>query len=199
MMITSGQKSLSTIGFLTITREAAQGLFGGYLVLNTVGRPLEFHCTAPVRPSRAQEILYGPTLDPFLCGECIGPTLLEKSKTRATVVLTDIQPAMVARHLVDVPMVLVAELDATDPADSKSHARNWSLYPPPRPEPAGDPLRSFEKGPYQLAVDGQHPEDEAALMRCWDQFADRIDLMEPFGRIHEAIDEARRAGERMRA
>ena len=59
-----------------MTRDVEQGLFGGYLVLNLLGRPLEFHCTAPVRPNRAQEILYGPTLDPYLCGERIGQTLV---------------------------------------------------------------------------------------------------------------------------
>ena len=63
MIRPNGQKSLPAIGFLTVTRDLEQGLFGGYLLLNALGRPLEFHCTAPVRPNRAQEILYGPTLD----------------------------------------------------------------------------------------------------------------------------------------
>ena len=79
MIRPGGPKSLLAIGFLTVTRDVEQGLFGGYLVLNFLGRPLEFHCTAPVRPNRAQEILYGPTLDPYLVGERIGQALLETS------------------------------------------------------------------------------------------------------------------------
>ena len=51
------------LGFLTVVEHPQHGLFGGYLLLNHGGRPLEFHCTAPIKPNRAQEILYGPTLD----------------------------------------------------------------------------------------------------------------------------------------
>ena len=65
------------LGFLTVVEDQKSGLFGGYLVLNSAGRPLEFHCTAPVKPTRAQEILYGPTLKSYLYGEQIGKTLLD--------------------------------------------------------------------------------------------------------------------------
>ena len=71
---------LASLGFLTVVEHAELGLLGGYLLLNAAGRPLEFHCTAPVKPNRAQEILYGPTLKPFLYGEQIGQTLLTRSK-----------------------------------------------------------------------------------------------------------------------
>jgi hypothetical protein len=64
-------KSVSAIGFLTIEEDQQCGHCGGYLLLNTSGRPLEFHCTAPVKRNRAQEVLYGPTLKPFLYGDLI--------------------------------------------------------------------------------------------------------------------------------
>ena len=108
-MITSGQKLLPTIGFLTIIRDPDHGLFGGYLVLNALGRPCEFHCTAPVRPNRAQEILYGPTLEPYLYGECITPVLLQKTKTKPLAVLTDIPPVLAARPFVGFPLLLLVE------------------------------------------------------------------------------------------
>jgi hypothetical protein len=107
MIQSNGQKSLPAIGFLTVTHDVEQGRFGGYLVLNALGRPLEFHCTAPVRPNRAQEILYGPTLDPYLCGERIGPVLLSRSKAAPSLVFTDLESAMAARAWVHVPMALV--------------------------------------------------------------------------------------------
>ncbi len=59
------------------------------MLLNAAGRPLEFHCTAPVKPNRTQEILYGPMLKPYLYGEQIGQTLLAKSKLMPVVVCTD--------------------------------------------------------------------------------------------------------------
>lgn len=52
------------------------------------GRPLEFHCTEPVRPSRAQEILFGATLREHVCGEQIGAALLAKTKIPIGFLLT---------------------------------------------------------------------------------------------------------------
>ena len=64
-MSNTDAKSKPALGFLTVIEHPQYGLFGGYLVLNTAGRPLEFHCTAPIKPNRAQQILYGPTLESF--------------------------------------------------------------------------------------------------------------------------------------
>ena len=94
-------------GFLTILDSDEQGLIGGYLVLNQTGRPLEFHCTAPVKANRAQQILFGPTLQPYLYGEQIGQTLVAKGSARPTVVYTDVEPALAMRDFVDMPVALV--------------------------------------------------------------------------------------------
>ncbi len=201
MTITSGQKSLPAIGFLTITRDVEHGLFGGYLVLNALGRPLEFHCTAPVRPSRAQEILYGRTLDPYLYGERIGPTLLEKSKSAPVAVFTDVEPAMAARQLVSTPMVLVlggstaaAPVGVHDVGSVVAAARADRLRydsAHPHPAPTGLGLFPFGLGRYHVACSDGHRQDCETVRSNWSQFADQIDLDEPFGRIREAIDEAR--------
>ena len=71
------------LGFLTVVENETLGLIGGYLLLNAAGRPLEFHCTAPVKPSRTQEILYGPTLRPYLLAEVIGQALVAGSELPA--------------------------------------------------------------------------------------------------------------------
>ena len=203
MIQSNGQKSLPAIGFLTVTHDVEQGRFGGYLVLNALGRPLEFHCTAPVRPNRAQQILYGPTLDPYLCGERIGPVLLSRSKTVPSVVFTDLEPAMAARAWVSVPMALVLPRAATplDPSTSPEpetgppealETRDLGREPgaePTRPGPS--PLTAFHLGAYHVAVAADHPEDRQQVCQCWLRFAEQIDLDEPFGRIREAIDEAR--------
>ena len=82
-------KSMTALGFLTVIEDAPSGLFGGFLVLDLAGRPLEFHCTAPVKANRAQQILYGPTLESFLYGDHIGASLLEKAKAGVEVVVTN--------------------------------------------------------------------------------------------------------------
>jgi len=100
-------QSLPAFGFLTVVHHEQHGFFGGYLVLNSSGRPLEFHCTAPVKPNRAQEILYGPTLEPYLYGEQIGQTLIAKSQNEPMVVCTDLAPVLAVRPYVSLPVILV--------------------------------------------------------------------------------------------
>ena len=82
MSTADAQSKRLALGFLTVVEHPQYGLFGGYLMLNTAGRPLEFHCTAPIKPNRAQEILYGPTLEAFLYGEQIGQTLDQPGQAR---------------------------------------------------------------------------------------------------------------------
>ncbi len=201
MIRSVGQKSLPAIGFLTVTRDAEQGLFGGYLVLNFLGRPLEFHCTAPVRPNRAQEILYGPTLGPYLYGERIGQALLEKSKAAPQLVLTDCPAVLAARLFVATPMVLVVgAVAARDDAEAVGGTPPSCALPADVAESKTDRaasrpgiahLRPFELGGYRLAVHAEHADDQPHFVESWPHFADQIELDEPFGRIREAIDEAR--------
>lgn len=193
MIRPNGQKSLPAIGFLTVTRDPEQGLFGGYLLLNSLGRPLEFHCTAPVRPNRAQEILYGPTLDSYLCGERIGHTLLEKSKVEPHLVLTDCPAALDVRSLVNTPVVVVLGSQANGEDRVVGLASGGGVA-----VPAGGPmahaalrLHPFAWEGYHLAVHAEHGADEPHFVQHWPVFAPQIELQEPFSRIREAIDEAR--------
>jgi len=161
---------VKSLGFLSVVEHQTLGLFGGYLVLNGAGRPLEFHCTAPVKPSRAQQILYGPTLEPYLFGEQIGLALLNKATTTPPLVLTDIRSVLAVREFVDVPVVLVCNARAA----------------------ASGP--SFHHGDNELSVEGTRLGDQAAALKILQQLPESIDLCEPFGRIHEAIQEAQRVG-----
>src|ERR1051325_10404466 len=101
-------KISASLGFLTVL-EHELGLIGGFLVLNASGRPLEFHCTAPVAPNRAQQILYGPTLKPFLFGEQIGQTLVSRSKAAPLLVVTDCEEALALRAYCETPLVCVVK------------------------------------------------------------------------------------------
>ena len=56
-MSASDSKSLTGIGFLTVVELPQYGLCGGLLVVNAAARPLEFHCTAPVKADRAGDPL----------------------------------------------------------------------------------------------------------------------------------------------
>ena len=83
------------LGFLGVVNLAGTGFVGGLLVTNQLGRPLEFQCTTPVKPNRTQEILYGPTLNSFVCAELIGKTLFERLQVKPQVIVSD-QPEISA-------------------------------------------------------------------------------------------------------
>ena len=161
-------KPTAAIGFLTVVENAELGLLGGYLLLNAAARPLEFHCTAPVKPSRTQEILYGPTLRPYLCGEQIGQTLMARSKLTPVVVCTDSQPVLAAREGTQLPMVLVSNDISSTVSGGFSLAKNVVT-----------PAPGFEG-------------DERAIREAWPALADHVDLLEPFARIREALEEAQK-------
>jgi hypothetical protein len=182
-MTASGSKSLPTLGFLTIVEHVELGWTGGYLVLNLLGRPLEFHCTAPVRLNRAQEILYGPTLKGFLYGEQIGQTLLEKSHFDPLLVCTDLEPVLSVRDTVELPVALLTSSDQVmQPAGVRDSE--------PRPT-SGHPLTCH--GGRRLVVSPRHPDDEQRIRELWQPDWCEFDFSEPFERIRDAIGEAQKA------
>jgi hypothetical protein len=170
----SGNIQKVTIGFLTVVEHSPHGLFGGYLMLNASGRPLEFHCTAPVQPSRAQQILYGPTLEPFLYGEQIGATLIGKSGQMPSVVFVDQPQGIFVRQHIEVPTVLVAGNDLDE-----------------RPVWMADWIE-FTVGQNRLMLPSRHAADREAVIDRLATIDDLFELREPFGRIREAIEEAQR-------
>jgi hypothetical protein len=179
----SSERNSTAIGFLTVVRHEPHGLFGGYLLLNRNGRPLEFHCTAPVKPNRAQEILYGTTLESYLYGEAIGATLTAKSSASIDFLCVDVPAALAVRDFVDAPVALV--LPESEPAPD-----DQPLFRVDGPHAGG--LARFRLGRYASAVSKRHAADEALLLERSAQLADHFDLAEPFARIRGAIDEARR-------
>jgi hypothetical protein len=165
----------TTFGYLSAVESPEHGYFGGYLIVSPLGRPVEFHCTAPVRPSRAQEILYGATLHPYLLGEQIAGTLLGKAQTKPQIVLTDQTSVLCLRPKLDVPLALLKR-------------------------PVADASISAS---VEILVSGHAVElaagfstDADAVIALLNRLAEHVDLPEPFGRIHEAIREAQRIDER---
>jgi hypothetical protein len=184
----SDQKQTITLGFLTVVQHELHGYFGGYLVLNANGRPVEFHCTAPVKPNRAQEILYGPTLEPYLYGEQIGQTLIAKSKTTPLAVCTDLAGVLAAREFVSTPIALVEAQRDGAPAENDASKKTWRVDAPHRPA-----LVRFEFGHYRLGVSNRHSDDQQKIVDRLAAMVDYLELAETFDRIRGAIEEAQRA------
>ena len=136
-------------------------------MVDGLGRPLEFHCTAPVKVSRAQQILYGPTLHGHLHGRQIGGALLAEGKAEAVVVLTDLESMLHVRPHTSLPVALVQPADA---AAARGFLLGASVVSPH----ATDAPRAAEL--------------EARLTAL----AAAVDLREPFDRIRAALEEAQR-------
>jgi hypothetical protein len=176
------------LGFLTIINNPQHGLFGGYLILNPLGRPLEFHCTAPIKPNRAQEILYGPTLESFIYGEQIGQALLKQSGIQPIMVCTDCEPALAVRQYVSWPVALVLP-----PEQSVTIEKDQKVFRFDRSHGGGPNLLTFELGRNRLALPIRAEEERRLIQDRLNDLADVFDLAEPFGRIREAIEEAQQA------
>ena len=158
----------AAFGFLTVVESPAHGFFGGYLLVDGAGRPLEFHCTAPVKVSRAQAILYGPTLDGHLHGRQIGGALLAEGALAPVVVLTDLEPMLQVRPHTSLPVALVRKADG--PADA-----------------AGFTVGAAHVGPV-----GGDPARQATIRERLAELGAAVDLCEPFERIRAAIEEAQK-------
>lgn len=165
-------KSLPPFGFLNAVESPQLGLLGGYLVVSAEGRPLEFRCTTPVRASRAQEILYGTTLDAYLHSEVLGLPLVTGARLRPPTILT---PNAAWRQLawhVDAQIVHLAQTGSSSPGDV-------SVATDP-------PIHRI--GRYCLVeVEGTGLSTE--VLAGLERLSNFVPLDEPFERIELALDE----------
>jgi len=164
------------LGFLTVLHEAG-GQLGGYLVTNMWGRPLEFRLSTAVQPNRVQQILYGGTLQSYICADLIGKTLVEKTSTPVQLVVTDREPVLDLRLKVEMPVVWLA---SEEPLPLITAGRALEVRPPALGQP-------------RLLSHARFPADQQAVQELLHRL-DGLDLAEPFGRIREAVAEARKMG-----
>jgi hypothetical protein len=161
----------ANIGFLTVLQESS-GQLGGYLVTNGWGRPLEFRLSTAVQPNRVHQILYGPTLENYICGDLIGKTLFDKTATTVNLIVTDRPAALDLRLKIDVPVVCLV----------------------PSGTAAGVEILPARQGREAVICHGKFVADREAIKPLLERLDDAMDLAEPFGRIREAIAEARKMG-----
>jgi hypothetical protein len=158
----------SNLGFLSVHQET-NGFIGGYLVTNAWGRPLEFRLSSSVQPNKVQTILYGDTLQSYLCGEVIGKTLIDKTTTPVQWILVDNPMTLDLRLHVEMPVGL------------------WNnIVDPDQPMP-GLMVQS------RIYCHTQFAEDVTVLRQHIEKLS-QLDFGEPFARIREALNEARKLG-----
>jgi hypothetical protein len=165
------------LGFLTILQES-NGYLGGYLVTNSWGRPLEFRVSTAVQPNRVQQILYGGTLQPYICADLIGKTLIDKTSTAVGLIVTDCESALELRAQVEMPVLWLAGERAADVPSSRLVT--------------GMHVGKNEEG--SLYCHARFPADAETVREFLQRIDGVLDLGEPFTRIRTAITEARKQG-----
>ena len=162
-MSNSGNNNRIRLGFLAAVELKDRGYVGGLLMTNHHGRPLEFQCTTPVKPNATQEILYGPTLKPWLMGELLGKTLIKRSQIKPNLVLVQRQEMLALRDHISIPVVRCVQSESTS-TDS-----------------------------IPLICHREFAGDRAVAAKLLKSMGDAADLAEPFDRVSEALNETLRA------
>jgi hypothetical protein len=162
------------LGFMETIEVEGRGHIGGLLITNQNGRPLEFQCTTPVRPNRTQEILFGETLRPWLLGELIGSTLLDRVAIKPSLVVTSDPCLLELRNHTEVPIAV---------AESATGGR--------RSVGGGDAgeCRKLQLGGSMLRFHEAHNSDIDSLQKQKHLIPDSADLQEPLERVREALAE----------
>jgi len=155
------------------------GYSGGYLVTNQWGRPLEFRLSTAVQPNRVQQVLYAGTLEPYICADLIGKTLVDKTSAPAGLILTDCAWALDLRFRLEEPVVWLAAAD--DPAVAKMTEAGLCVRPP-------------MSGHGAVLCHPHFPGDVTVVREMLEKVEGMVDPAEPFARIREAMGEARKMG-----
>ena len=163
--------SLQSFGFMTVVELPSLGHCGGLLIVSRIGRPVEFHCTAPVAVNRAQQIMYGETYSGFLFADQIGMALIDKTRERPSVFITDCAEMLPLTELIDNPLVFA------EPVDSKTDFD-------------GSGLECFDLSGQSVFCVNHRGTQATAISQGVQEFASRLPLDEPFERIRQAIEEA---------
>jgi len=168
----------TTIGFPGYREfEDGEAYRGAILVTDEWGKPLEFRCTAPVRPTKLQRTLYGKSLLPHILTELIGAPLVSSVREKPQLILIADEAYFDVRHKVSAPVIRV-----TRPGNPKAKQENQSKSKSLLLQSASGKFAQVEiEAHWKFAADL-----DSSGERLRDLFG-RWDLTEPFQRLAEGL------------
>jgi hypothetical protein len=172
----SDAKSKLRLGFLTAVEIREHNYVGGLLVTDRFGRPLEFQCTTPVKPNRTQELLYGPTLVPFIIGELLGKALLDRIKIAPSLLFTDRDEMLLLRPLIDIPILSSAKESLEPKRDGLAEGSDVAIP-------------TVRVGRQKFAMNPDFASDEQLISKITSELSSEADISEPLERVSEALKE----------
>ena len=170
--------SQATIGFLGYREfEDGEAYRGAILITDEWSKPLEFRCTAPVRPTALQRTLYGKSLLPHVLTELIGAPLISSVREKPQLILIADEAYFDVRHRVSTPVIRVARQGGSK-AKQDDQAKSKSL------------LLQSASGKFDQVEIEAHWKFAADLDSSGERLRDlfgRWDLTEPFQRLAEGL------------
>ncbi len=163
------------LAYVTALIQAAPSkFFGGVLVLDSSGDPLEFRCTTPVQPLPIQHVLWGQRLKRYILTELLLIPLVNSLKTPCDLVLVEDADFLGARTKISVPLLLVSQGGGQQGPEDEDRTVIFA-----------DPLAPEQK--ICLTCTGGFEDDLDSGRRLVEAFARSCVPLEPFRRIEEAL------------
>lgn len=172
------------LGFLAF-KEFERGYRGGLLVTDSRGKPLEFRCTSPIRPTQVQRILYGRSLIPYIAVQLIGVPLTNSATEKPTLIVVSHDVFLELRESIHQPVLFVRRQGDAIRTGSRSEGL-------PEFEPVLLECEGARFDPIVVESHRRHPEEALQSRHQLREIFDHLDLLEPFERVARALDEVER-------
>jgi hypothetical protein len=156
--------SAITLCYLTCPQDAANAFLGAIMVTDFRARPLHFAFVSPIRPTRIQRILYGSTLDEHVKIDVISEKLLKDLPVCPDVLFVDAEELLPVRRVIQKPTAFLSKSTDSENDPGKLTTLEYDT--------------------------GSNTEDQDVVGRVLASLESYVNLVEPFGRMREALKEA---------
>jgi len=180
---------LSTTGYYS-ANEVDGHFVGGLLVLNENARPVEFHCTTPVRPSQSQRILYGVTLGEHILCELIPKLLVNKTREKPSAILVDQNLLLNCRRSLNIAVGCITNESQSSVLKDESDRSGNHLNVSTNSELVIGDSVFISSGGFEFSVHSQFRSDDSTVQTALESISKTVDIDEPFERLSTAIQEA---------
>jgi hypothetical protein len=168
------------VGFLQLIERSGSAFTGAILVTDLKSVPVEFRVTLPLKPTPIQQSLYGETMIPYIGTELCAAQLLKAITHELDLIFVMPDYMLGVRPNSATPVFYLQKagklLEATSPnGDTPKGQKHWELE-----------SRSFQ--PLTVVTAANFDEDFNLVRPLLEELSSKFDLLEPFERIHRAIE-----------
>lgn len=167
------------IAFLDLLKgQPETSYIGAVLVTDSLGVPVEFRCTHPVKPTEIQRQLYGSTLQRHVGVELCGKPLLKSLQNPPRLVFTKLELLLGVREASPVPVLFVRYAGEVLRVDQGPAGGGTEVKVDPK---------NSNIQPIILRSDARFESDPETAKEILEEVLLNVDPIEPFERINKAV------------